>query len=254
MRPIVPMLALCFSMSLGCETHSIGENSRPFTVFAASSLTEAFTAMGAAFERVEGGATPAFAFAGSQSLRLQITHGAAADIFASANRTHLDALKSSGTIATPELLAYNELVLIVPKDNPSGIRTFDDLPRARRLVIGAPGVPIGEYTEELLRRSEPVLGSDFVSSVRSRVVSKESNVRLVRAKVELGEADAAIVYRTDLSAQVEAIPIPDSVNVRARYELAPVLPVRNDATGRWMKFVRSPEGREILNQHGFATP
>ena len=253
MRPIVPMLALCFSMSLGCETRGIGEDSRPLTVFAASSLTEAFTAMGAAFERVEGDAPPAFAFAGSQSLRLQIAQGAAADIFASANRSHLDALQSSGTIATPELLAYNDLVLIVPKDNPSGIRRFEDLPRTRRLVVGARGVPIGEYTEELLRRSGPVLGSDFVSSVRRRVVSKESNVRLVRAKVELGEADAAIVYRTDLSARVHAIQIPDSVNVRARYELAPVLPIRNDAAGRWMKFVTSPEGREILNQHGFAT-
>lgn len=254
MRPLLPMLAVCFSIGLGCEERSAVDDPRPLTVFAASSLTEAFTAMGAAFGRSEGGAPPAFAFAGSQSLRLQIEQGADADVFASANRNHLDALESSRTIATPELLAYNGLVLIVPKDNPSGIRTFEDLPRARRLVVGARGVPIGEYTEELLRRAETALGSDFVSSVRKRVVSKEGNVRLVRAKVELGEADAAIVYRTDVSARVQAIDIPDSLNVRARYELAPVLPIRTEAANRWMTFVTSRAGREILKQHGFATP
>ena len=254
MRLLVTMLAVCFSISLGCEARSIDEESRPLTVFAASSLTDAFTAMGAAFVRLEGGTPPAFAFAGSQSLRLQIEQGAPADIFASANRSHLDALKSSGMIATPTLLAYNELVLIVPKDNPSGIRKFKDLSRARRLVVGAPGVPIGEYTEKLMQRAEAVLGSEFVSSLRDRVVSKEGNVRLVRAKVELGEADAAIVYRTDLSAEVQAIQIPESLNVRGRYELAQVLPIRNDAANRWMKFVASPAGREILHQHGFITP
>mgnify|MGYP001218561834 FL=1 len=248
------MLILCFSMSLGCETRSVGEDSRPLTVFAASSLTEAFTALGEAFARAERGAPPAFAFAGSQSLRLQIDQGAAADVFASANRSHLDMLQSSGRIATPELLAYNELVLIVPKHNPSEIHTFDDLRRVQRLVIGAPGVPIGQYTDELLQRAATVLGEDFVSSVKKQIVSKEGNVRLVRAKVELGEADAAIVYRTDVSASVQAIQIPKSINVRARYELAPVLPVHNDSVHQWMKFVTSKAGRELLRQHGFTTP
>ena len=129
-------------------------------------------------------------------------------------------MASSGAIAHPEIFAYNELVLIVPKDNPASIREFEDLPRARRLVVGAPcGSDRACTPRELLRRAEHAFGPAFASSARKRVVSEETNVRLVRAKVELGEADAAIVYRTDATDRVQTIEIPASLNVRAGYQI-----------------------------------
>lgn len=254
MRRLLTPTVVCLWLALACQNPSAKPASEHLTVFAASSLTEAFAELGEAFARKEHSLPPKFAVAGSQSLRLQIEQGAQADVFASANGDHMSALASSGIIAQPEIFAYNELVLIVPKDNPASIRKFEDLPRARRLVVGAPAVPIGQYTRELLQRAEHAFGPAFSSSARKRVVSEETNVRLVRAKVELGEADAAIVYRTDATDRVQTIEIPASLNVRAGYQIGLVGSEPTGLAKRWMLFISSPAGRTILARHGFATP
>jgi len=248
-------VALGASLAIGCQTRASELEGGRLTVFAASSLTEAFRELGDAFAEAPGTTTPTLVFAGSQVLRVQIEQGARADVFASANVEHMNALASAGHVAKSEVFAYNELVVIVPKDNPTSIHDFSDLSHARRLVIGAPAVPIGIYTRKLFDRAERTLGAALVSSIRSRVVSEESNVRLVRAKVELGEADAAIVYRTDASDTVQTIEIPSAISVRASYYIGLVGgPPHRDVARRWIAFVQSPRGRAILEKHGFVTP
>ena len=228
----------------------------PLRIFAASSLTEAFQEMADAFEDASPGTEPVLVFAGSQVLRLQIEQGARADIFASADPRHMESLAQEGLVTGPRLLAENELVVIVPPGNPAGIEAFADLAGADRVVIGTPNVPVGAYAREVLRRAEAV-GTlpGFEEAVMGRVVSEESNVRLVRAKVELGEADAALVYRTDaVPGRVRTVLVPPRANVRARYLIGVVADARNPAAAeRWVAFASSPEGRRILSRHGFHT-
>ncbi|MEZ4463607.1 MAG: molybdate ABC transporter substrate-binding protein [bacterium] len=173
-------------------------------VFAASSLTDAYRALGAAFEAAHPGTRVVFAFAGSQTLRLQLDQGAPADVFASADAAHLAGPRLTGH----HTIARNALVIITPLANPAGVDGLADLPRARRVVLGTPEVPIGRYTAALLDRAAAALGPDFRARVEAAVASREANVRLVRAKVELGEADAAIVYRTDATPASGSSPCP----------------------------------------------
>lgn len=229
---------------------------QPLRVFAASSLTDVFGDMAGAFEAAHPDTEVVLVFAGSQVLRLQIEQGAPADVFASADPRHMESLVREGLVTGQRLLAENELVVIVPLGNPAGIEAFTDLARAERLVVGTPYVPVGAYAREALRRA----GADgafpgFEAAVLDRVVSEESSVRLVRAKVELGEADAAIVYRTDATAgRVQTVRVPAGANVRARYLIGVVAGARNAAGAeRWAGFVASPEGRRILSRHGFLT-
>lgn len=227
------------------------------TVFAASSLTEAFRDVAEAFERAHPGVEVETSFAGSQVLRLQLEQGAEADVFASANEGHMDALVEAGVVDASAPFAGNRLVVITPRDDPAGIATFADLGRAERLVIGADTVPVGVYTRRLLERARGTLGDGFVDAVRASVASEESNVRLVRAKVALGEADAAIVYRTDARAsdRVRVVEVPDALAVRARYVVGPVTrAARPEGARAFVAFVRSPEGRAILERHGFEAP
>lgn len=220
-------------------------------VFAASSLTEAFGALEAAYEAAHPEVEIEISFAGSQVLRLQIEQGAAAHLFASANHGHLEALAETGHALDTRVFAETELALIVPARNPAGIHRFSDLTRARHIVVGAPNVPIGIYTRYLFAHAEAELGARFASHVESRIVSREPSVRLVRAKVELGEADAAIVYRTDAlgSQRVKALAIPEHINVQARYSLG-VLSPQAEASA-FAEFVLSKAGQDILGRFGF---
>ncbi len=228
---------------------------RPLRVFAASSLTEAFGEMASAFERLHPESEIVLVFAGSQVLRTQIERGAPADVFASADPVQMEALERAGLVTGSRLLAGNELVVIVPPSNPAGIERFGDLVRAERLVLGSPGVPVGSYAREILRRAEAGGRPGFAEAVLGRVVSQESNVRQLRAKVEMGEADAAIVYRTDAAnAPVGMVAVPAGASVRARYLIGVVKGTENGgAAGRWVDLVASPEGRELLSRHGFLT-
>ncbi|MCB9753925.1 MAG: molybdate ABC transporter substrate-binding protein [Myxococcales bacterium] len=222
-------------------------------VFAASSLTEAFQALERGFERANPGVDVRLAFAGSQVLRLQIEQGAAADVFASANEQHMRALVDAGLVTRSEIFAENELVVIVPARG-SSVERFEQLDQATRIVIGTESVPVGVYTRQVLDRVAPALGEGFAAALRERVVSEENNVRLVRAKIELGEADAAFVYRTDATAstRVRVVPIPDALNVRASYPIGLVqASPRAALAARFLDYTRSAEGRAALRRHGF---
>ena len=222
-------------------------------VFAASSLTEAFQELAGTFEAAYPEIDVVPVFAGSQVLRLQIEQGARADVFASADQRHLDALVRAGLVTGGRVFAGNELVVIVPRDNPAAITDFADLPRARRLVIGTEHVPAGRYARMALKRAAGRHGTDFEAAVLASVASEESNVRLARAKVELGAADAAIVYRTDaVPGRVRVIPLPDGVNVRADYLMGALTAASNpEGAELWIDFAASPAGQDIMTRRGF---
>lgn len=234
------LLWVCVFFLSGCEK----SNSRQeLVVFAASSLKESFEALEVEFESTRPEVDVKLVFAGSQALRLQIENGANASVFASANVEHMETLSKAGRVGEARVFARNELVVIVPVD--SSIRTFEEVKGASRVVVGAENVPVGQYTREVMRRS----GSTY------NVVSEESNVRLVRSKIELGEADAAFVYKTDVlgGLSVRTIEIPTELNVMAEYPIAAVQPTSQLAEV-FLRFVLSSQGSRILERHGFVAP
>jgi molybdate transport system substrate-binding protein len=227
------------------------------SVYAASSLTEAFTELEPIFEGANPGVDVAVTFAGSQILRLQIEQGAQADVFASANVEHMEALIDSGLVSESQIFAHNDLVVITPLDNPGGIEEFGDISHVERIVLGSANVPVGEYAREILARGNTVYEEGFEAIVMSRVVSEETNVRLARAKIEMGEADAAIVYRTDAgsSQQVRVVEIPRELNVIADYPIGVVRSTPRRAVAEaWIALLTSAEGRAVLERHGFILP
>ena len=236
---VVALLAACKSAE-----------SKPLVVFAASSLTEAFADIEREFEADHAGVDVVISTAGSQALRLQLEQGAAADVFASANAEHIDALHESGIVEKPTAFTSNALVIAVPSDNPAGIASFADLPKAERIVLGGESVPVGIYTQELLERAD----DDLAASVLARVVSREANVRLVVAKVELGEADAAIVYRSDIAAarDVHSIAIPEELSPTVEYFVAAIRTAAQPELARaFVDHLGSERGRTTLSRHGF---
>lgn len=249
------VLSVTIVLLAGCKRDE-AETQTALSVFAASSLTEAFQELERGFEAANPGVDVVLTFAGSQILRLQIEQGASADVFASADESHMTALVRAGWVSQEQVFAHNELVVITPRDNPAGLESFNDLPRASRVVIGAENVPVGSYTLELLQRAATRIGPEFASQVREHVVSEESNVRLVRAKVELGEAEAAIVYRTDAvtSDRVRLISVPEELNARAGYYIGQLGRASHpELARRWIAYVRSEDGRAILSRRGFVT-
>ena len=240
----------------GCANPAKGhvDGRGTLTVFAASSLTEAFSEAGLQFERDNPGVHVRLSFAGSQALRLQVEYGAPADVIATANARHVAALVQLGRASDPQVIAHNALAIVVPLANPARVHTFEQLDRAHRLVVGAPSVPIGRYTQLLLQRSSEAVGARFATAVRSHIVSRENNVRLARAKVELGEADAAVVYLTDARAskRVRTVAVPDAINVKAQYQQALISDAENVTVARlWQRHMLSAAGQATLQAHGF---
>jgi molybdate transport system substrate-binding protein len=223
-------------------------------VFEAASLKDAFASLVPAFEK-DTGAHVVTNAAGSQELRAQIEHGAAADVFASADRRHMDALVAAGLALAPAVFACNEPVLVARSALAATIKTLADLPRAERIVVGAPEVPVGAYTLQILGKAAAKLGADFPARVEAKVVSRELNVRQVLAKVVLGEADAGIVYRSDAHAaagKVAVIAIPPELNVTAEYPIAILKGAPQAAFARrFIALVRSPAGTQALRAAGF---
>ncbi len=240
----------------GCQASTGGARTE-LAIFAASSLTDAFEALEPDFERTHPGVDVTVATAGSQILRLQIERAAPADVYASANAVHIQALVEAGLVTQAEVFARNELVVVVPRDNPAGIEALADLPRATRIVLGTPEVPAGRYARQLLDAAASVYGPDFPSRVLANVVSQESNVRLVRAKVVLGEADAAIVYRSDTvtSEPLHTIEIPAALHPAIALHIGVVARSSQPELARQLiGSIRSPPGQRILSAHGFGAP
>jgi molybdate transport system substrate-binding protein len=228
------------------------------TVFAAASLTDAFHAIGPAFERAYPGTHVTFDFGASSLLRTQIEQGAPADVFASADRSQMEPLARAAKVRSVMPFARNRLVVIVPAANPGHVRRLEDLARSGlRLVITAEQVPIGHYTRlALAKMSAPAgIGASFQQRMLANVVSQEPNVRGLVAKVELGEADAAIVYASDAmaaGAKVKVIPIPERFNEVAVYPVAVVEGSSHPAeAGSFIQYLRSRPAQALLQQHGF---
>lgn len=246
---------LLFSVFLhaGCDRSAAGQKPEVIDVFAASSLTEAFTDLEVFFETAHPDCDVRLTFAGSQTLRLQLEQGARAHVFASANPKHMTALVERGVIEQAHSFAENELVAVVPVARGSGYADSHDLVKIRRLVIGSPNVPLGAYTRTIFQRSRGHFGPEWSERLRSQVVSEESNSRLVRSKVEMGVADAAIVYRSDAAfrPKLHVISFPDALRVRATYQVGVVARGRGKGASEFVRVLGSKTGQDILKRWGF---
>jgi len=231
--------------------------SRTLTVYAAASLTDAFTEIGKAFESEHAGTTVVFNFGGSQNLRTQIEQGAPADVFASANLKEMDTLVSQKYVMSdaPQIFLTNQLIVILPKDNPAGIASLEDLSKPNlKLVFAAEEVPAGRYARQILENLNSMYGTDYADKVLANVVSNEDNIRQAVTKVQLGEADASIVYVSDAVAapELQRIEIPADANVLAEYPIAPLVESANsELADQFIAYVLSPAGQAVLAKWGF---
>jgi molybdate transport system substrate-binding protein len=233
---------------------------RTLTVMAAASLQEAFTALGDSLEHRRPGLNVAFNFGGSQTLALQIMQGAPADVFASADDHWMAVVRDSGHVLDqPRTFVHNRLVVIIPAANPGHVTRLDDLGRQGvKLVLAAETVPAGRYARTVAANLARLsgFGSDFAARVERNVVSNEENVKSVVTKVRLGEADAGIVYASDVTeavaADVRTIGIPPGANIIADYPIAVLLHAPNpEDAAAFVGLVLSATGQRILAGHGF---
>jgi molybdate transport system substrate-binding protein len=230
------------------------------TVFAASSLTEAFTEIESAFEAANTGVDVVYNFGSSSTLATQIVEGAPGDVFASANNTQMNVVRDAELLAgRPRTFVKNRLVLIVPADNPANVQGLADLDNeGLRLVVAAPDVPVRQYTDTMLERmaTSPLYGEEFRAAVVANIVSEEDNVRQVVSKVVLGEADAGIVYVSDVTpdtaSQVIAFPIPDALNTIATYPTAVLSGSADPELAQtFVDYLLSDEGQDTLVRWNF---
>lgn len=266
------LLAVCLALVTGCgakpvtvaptqpaSTQTLASGT--LTVFAAASLTEAFTEIGQQFEADHPGVKVAFNFAGSQALAGQLGDGAPADVFASANSKEMTNAIVAGRVAdgSQKTFARNKLVAIYPADNPAGLARLQDMANpGLKLVLAATEVPVGKYSIEFLDKAvqDTAFGTTFKDDVLKNVVSYEDNVKSVLTKVALGEADAGIVYLTDISldnaGKVGRLDIPDALNAVATYPIAAVSDAAQpDLAEAFVEMVVSGRGQAILAKYGF---
>lgn len=229
-------------------------------VFAAGSLTESFTELGALFEERNPGVKVTLNFANSSTLLQQISQGAPADVFASAALSFMEKAVEQDLIAKDEVRWFvrNRLAVILPKDNPAGVQTLSQLAQpGLKLVLGAKEGPQGIYVEEFLSKAgaSSEFSPDFKEKVYANVVSYESTVKGVVNKVALKEADAGIVFFSDAQSAADKltfITIPDAINAEAVYPIAPVKASSNRALAEeFVRFVLSEEGQAVLERYGF---
>jgi molybdate transport system substrate-binding protein len=253
-RRVVFLAALCGVVLAAAGARAA--TPRELVVFEAASLKDVFANLAQRFEKENAAVKVITNAAGSQELRAQIEHGAAADVMASADSKPMEALAAQGLVVAPSVFACNEPVVVVRAALAATIKTIADLPRAERIVIGTPEVPIGSYTLQILDKAAAKLGADFPKRVQAKVASRELNVRQVLAKVALGEADAGVVYRSDAitaRTKVEIVAIPPELNVVARYPIATLKAAPHpDLARRFIDLVTSREGAAALRDAGFS--
>ena len=252
MRAPLTIVAAVALLLTSCASSNPTETAQvqDVNVFAAASLTDAFTQAGDEFARTNTRVRLVFNFGSSSTLATQITNGAPADVFASADEANMqkivDAMLTDGT---PTVLATNRLAIAVASGNPKKIASLADLARSDvLLVLAAPTVPAGKYALDALSKA----------GVTVRPASQEVDVRAVLNKVSLGEADAGIVYVTDVmsaAGRVTGVNIPDQQQVVARYPVAVVKDSKNTALAhRFVDYLVSPAGQSTLAEFGFSKP
>ncbi len=217
------------------------------TVLAAASLTAAFTRIGDDVHKKYPGVDVRFSFAGSPTLVTQIQQGAPADVFASADQANMQKVVTGGfNVGSPTVFAHNKLEIAVQAGNPKHITSLNDLTNsAIKVVVCAPGVPCGTYSTTTFGKA----------GITVKPVSQEQDVKSVLTKVGLGEADAGIVYVTDVKAagsQVEGVAIPDNLNTTAEYPIVELKTTQSEAAARaFVDYVVGTEGQKTMATFGF---
>jgi molybdate transport system substrate-binding protein len=216
-------------------------------VFAAASLKDAFDKIGTQFQKAHPGVHVKFNYNGSSTLATQIGQAAPADVFASANTKNMDKVTSDNLAkGTPEIFAKNKLEIMVGKGNPKNIKSVDSLDSKNvKVAVCAPAVPCGAYSKDIFSKA----------GITVHPVTQETSVSGVVTKVSLGEADAGIVYVTDVKAggdKISGVPIPPKDNVTAAYPIVTLKKAPNEKGARaFMDYVLSPSGQKVLASFGF---
>jgi molybdate transport system substrate-binding protein len=249
-RALVALAALAVLIATVQPASAQQKPSGEITVFAGSSLTESFDAMAKQFEKKYPGVSVKFNYDSSSNLATQINQGAPADVFASADQDNLQKTIDAGTVTPPPVVfAKNRLEIAVEKGNPKKIKSLADLQKSGLVVVlCADQVPCGKYAAQ----------SFAMAGVTINPSSKEENAKATLSKVSIGEADASIVYVTDVKASkrtTSGVKIPNKVNVIATYPIGVVKASQNATTAKaWVKYVRSREGQATLRKFGFLPP
>ena len=257
-RLFLSLLLSIFLTACGASFAPVPD-SQTLIVFAAASLADAFTEIGIAFDATNPGVTTIFNFAGSQALRTQIEEGAPADVFASASSKEMNMLVDGNFVSAGvvQIFLSNKLVVILPENNPAALEKLEDLANPEiKLVLAAEEVPVGKYARQSLVLMDASFGDGFNDKVFANVVSNEDNVKQVVAKVQLGEADAGIVYVSDAiaSPELKSIEIPVDLNVVAEYPIAPLLNSENtELAAQFLEYVLSDRGQAVLAKWGFSS-
>ncbi|GHF02137.1 molybdate-binding protein [Amycolatopsis deserti] len=250
MKKLGALLAAAALLITGCGSSSGGSESRTLTVFAAASLTESFTALKTAFESAHAGTEVKFNFAGSSSLVQQLSNGASADVFASADQPNMDKAVQAGVVdGAPSVFATNKLAIAVAPGNPKGIRSFADLARdGLTVVVCAPQVPCGSATEKVEKST----------GVTLKPASEEQDVKQALNKVRTGDADAGLVYVTDATSAAGAVDRVDFPEATSAVNSYPIAVVKNapraELARQWVEFVLGEQGRAELRKAGFGAP
>lgn len=229
-------------------------------VFAAASLTDVFEELGEDFEEQNPGSEVRFNFASSSTIATQISQGAPADVFASADEPQMENVVNEDLVAgEPEIFARNREVVVVPAKNPAGIEKFGDLSEpGARLVLALDEVPAAEYAEEILDNAaeDPEYGPEFEQAVLDNVVSREEDVRASVNRVVIGDADATFGYASDVTPsvhdEVEIVEIPEDLQVAPTYPIAVLEGAQDPELARmWVDLTLSEEGQGVLEEWGF---
>jgi molybdate transport system substrate-binding protein len=244
------LLAAACGSSTSSAGSTSGQVSGKLVVFAAASLNGAFDKIGSQFEKAHPGVSVKFSYAGSSAIATQIKQGARADVFASANTKNMTAITSDQLARdVPVNFARNKLEIATESGNPMHIKSVKNLGKnSVKVAVCAPAVPCGTYSQEVFKKA----------GVTVRPVSEEPSVSSVVTKVSLGEADAGIVYTTDVKAggsKVTGVPIPADQNVTATYPIVELSDAPNAAAAAsFVKYVRSSSGQKVLASFGFLPP
>lgn len=237
-------------LAAACGRPAAMPAAKPARVFAAASLTAVFTALAAAFEKANPGARIELHFAGTPNLVMQVQQGELPAVFASADEANMQKLVDANVLAgAPRVFATNGLAIVVRAGNPAGIRQLAALAKpGARVALCGPEVPAGRYARHALAKA----------GVHVQSVSDEPNVRALVTKVQLGELDAAIAYRTDghgLDGKVTLVDVAPEHDVVAKYPIALVRGAEaGDVGAAFVEFVLSPSGQQLLQSFGFRAP